>query len=1116
MRELRALLGCLVLGAVLLFGWANGAWAQETRGTITGSVTDASGAVIPGAKVTITNTDRNVVVRTVTTGSSGSYSAPLLPVGRYKVTVEAPNFKKAEIAGVALHVSEVRTVNVALTVGAVVQSVTVTASPLQVQLQSVTASSVIQGMQVRQLPLNTRNYEQLVTLMPGVTTSNYDQLYIGTTNPTGSTNVVSFSVNGNRNSANNWTIDGADNMDRGSNLTLLDYPSVDAIAEFKVMRGLYNPEYGRAGGGQISVVTKSGTSSFHGDAYEFFRNDVLQGNNFFNNAAGIKRPPLRYNDFGYTIGGPAYIPGVFNTKKDKTFFFFSQEFRRVITYGTAQATVPTTAEVNGTFAHPVCVAFSGANGSGTCTQTANQVTAISPMAAAYIKDIWSKVPAPPSGNSLFSALRNKFYARQELVRIDQKFNDRWSAYGRYMHDSIPTTEPGGLFTGEAIPNVGTTNTNSPGYSWLVHLTATISPTLLNDFGYSYSHGAIISDVAGLMGTANSPDIHPNLPFHSTLARVPSVTLTGGSGLASFGPYRDYNRNHSLFETLTKVRNRHTYVAGMVYFRYEKTENAGGSNAGSFSFTNNGAPTGTSSYEQAWANFLQGYASSFSQASEDITPDIHDNQWEFYGQDTYQLRPNLTVVYGLRVSLFRQPTDANGQLTNFDPQLWDPAKAPQIDSKGNLIPGTGDPLNGIIIANQNSPYGSKGANEDSKNIAPRLGVSWDPFGDGKTAVRAGYGMFYDSTLFGTYEQNIFANPPFVQSIFITNTLFDNPAAGTPVVSLAPLSLHATALPNKTPYEQNWSLDVQRQLSATWLVDVGYYANKGTHLLGIIDINQVRPGLAAADGLPTITRSNVYLLNALRPYRGYNAINALENRFDSNYNSMQVSVQKRFAQNSLLEANYTWSHGLTDAQTDRSTAPQNTYNLRADYGPSQIDVRQVFTLDYVYDLPFFRSQHGFLGYVAGGWELSGIMSADTGQPLTIFTTYATDPGGLGYFGPSAVSGRPDQLCNPSSGAPNTIAKWFNTSCFANVPVGQVRPGNEPRGPARGPGFFDWDFGVHKAIPVHEAANLEFRADIYNVLNHTNFSSVGTTLGASTFGKVLSAHDPRVAQFALKFNF
>jgi len=1111
----------LIVAGVVLLLWAATSFGQEVTGSIVGTVKDVTGAVVPGASVTVTSTEKNAVIRTTTTGSEGDYVASLLPVGHYSVAVEVAGFKKAVQTDIELHVNAKLTINFTLEVGNVSQQVTVEASPLQVELQSPTSAGLISGTQVRELALNNRNYEQLVSLMPGVTSSASDQIYIGTTNPAGQTNTVSFSINGNRNSTNNWTVDGADNVDRGSNLTLLTYPSVDAIAEFKVLRGLYSPEFGRAGGGQINVITKSGTSQFHGDAYEFFRNNVLNANSFFNNANGIKRPPVRYNDFGYTIGGPIYIPGHYNQNKDKTFFFFSEEFRRQIANSTVTATVPTSAEKAGIFQTPVCTAFSGT----TCTQTGTTISNINPVAAAYIKDIWSNIPNPqdPTTHLLFTPFRSVFNARQELIRIDQIFSPKLQIFGRYIHDSIPTVEPGGLFTASGLPGVSTTSTNSPGYSWVFRGTSTFSPTWLNEVGYAFSYGAIVSDPIGLDGTANSPDIKTTLPFPSTLARVPSVSYTSGaSTITSFGQYRDFNRNHNIYDNMTKVVGRHSLKFGFTYFHYNKTENAGGNNTGTYNFTFTGRPSTNTltSFSQTWANFLLGNVNTFTQASLDLTPDIRTNQYEIYFQDEYRLRSNLTFTYGIRYSQFRQPIDNNGFLTNFDPALYSASSAVKIDpATGNIIPNSGTSLNGIIIAGKNSPFGSKVANESNKNFAPRIGLAWDPFGNGKTSIRAGYGIFYDSVLFGVYEQNIFANPPYVQSITLSNTQFANPAAGTQVVSASPLTIHGTPNPMSTPYAQNWSLDVQHQLTPTLLIDVGYFGNKGTHLLGYLDLNEVPPGVVYSSGLlpagTAVTSANTPRLNAIRPYQGYVAVNSLETWFNSNYNSLQVSVQKRFAEGSFINLAYTWSKGLTNNQTDRSTAPQNSYNITGgEYGPSQIDRTQVLTINYVYELPWLRSQQGLLGHVAGGWTISGITTYFTGLPLTV-TTSGVDPGGLGLLGASAASARPDLVGDPNSG-PKTVAQYFNTSAFALVPAGVVRPGNEDRGVIRGPGVGRWDFSVFKNIKIREAMNVQFRAEMFNIFNHTNFDTVGTTFGSTTFGRVTATRDPRNIQFGLKFSF
>ena len=1130
MRTMRILASLGFLAVGLLAGAASR--AQSVNATISGVVQDAKGGAVAKAAVTVQDTDKNIVVRTVETDEGGRYVVPLLPIGQYVLTVESAGFRKAMRTNIVLNVNDNIAVNFTLEVGTAKETVSVTANLLDVETQTAASAGLITGEEVREIPLNSRNYEQLVSLMPGVSSNTADQVYLGTTNPSGQANVVSFAIGGQRNSANNWTVDGADNVDRGSNLTLLTYPSVDAIAEFKVLRGLYDAEFGRGAGGQINVVTKSGSSGFHGDAYEFFRNDVLAANNFFNNSAGIKKPPLRYNDFGYTFGGPLFIPNHYNANKDKTFFFFSQEFRRVITYGTVRGTVPTSQMLQGTFAHTVCVSR---NSSGTCLATSTQISTIDPVAQEYIQDIFSKLPAPNAGGtSLFSALRNVYNARQEFFRVDQVFGPKLNLTVRYIHDAIPTTEPGGLFTGSVLPGVSITNTNSPGYSWLARATSSFSSTLLNEGGFIFSYGAIVSSPAGSILAANSPDVQVTLPYTSTLGRVPSLTFNQGSSVTGFGPYRDYNRNYNVFDNLTKIAGRHTFKVGFVYNYYQKTENAGGLNAGQFSFSYT-PPAGTTAFEQAWADFLTGHASSFTQAKADLTPDMRQQQFDVYGQDQFRVRKNLTVMLGLRYSRYNQPVDNNHYLSNFDPAAYDPYKAPTMNANGTICtvgpcPGGAmpnpnyDPLNGIIIAGQNSPYGNQVSNGQTKNFAPRIGVAWDPFGNGKTSLRAGYGIYYDSTLVGIYEQNIFANPPFAPNVLISNTTLGNPAGGALNVSASPMALRGTAIPNRTPYSQQWSLGVQRQLTSSLLLDVSYVGGNGVHLLGIVDINEVQPGLGYSLGLTAppgrtyFTSATESKLNVLRPYLGYNAINVVESAFNSNYNSLQVAVQKRFTGNSLFNAYYTFSHNLTNNQSDRSTAPQNTYDIAGDYGPTQFDRRHILTLDYVYHLPFYKNQEGVLGHMLGGWQLSGIVNYSSGAPLTV-TESTYDPAGLGFLGPSAAGGRPNITGNPNTNAPHTVAQYFNTGVFvvAGRDDGVVAPGSSGRGVVTGPGIERWDVAGVKNIKLHgEHLRAQFRGELFNVFNHTNFSNVDTAILSSTFGRVTSAHDARIVQLGLKLYF
>lgn len=1125
------------------------AHAQDITGSIVGIVRDSSGGVVAGATVTIKETTKNIVARTLSTNEEGAYSAPLLQAGSYSVTVEAAGFKKYTKTDIQLNVNDRLSVDVALEAGAITEEVHVEAGATQVELQTATAGSLVSNIEVRELPLNNRNFVQLVTLLPGVSSTMTDQAYIGTTNPFGQTNTVSISINGGRTSQNSWTIDGADNVDRGSNLTLLNYPSVDAIAEFKVLRNHYSAEYGRNASGHVNVITKSGGHDFHGDLYEFFRNDKLNANPYFNNLTGrfttdptalapdvivaandpragkerTPRPILRYNNFGYTIGGPVTIPGFYNKERDKTFFFFSQEFRRVITYSTFNATVPSAAERQGIFSAPICVAT---NAAGTaCTQSATTITNINPAARAYLQDIYANIPLPNSGtNTLISNVRNVFNHRQELARVDHNFSSKVTLAVRYLHDTIPTEEPGGLFTGLTVPGVATTKTDSPGYSWVARSVQTLRPTLLNEVGYAFSYGAIVSRPIGLALSENSPNVTAavKLPFAVTLDRIPSIS-PGYAGVAGFGPYDDFNRNHNIFDNVTWIHGLHTFKVGTSMNFYQKTENAGGNNVGSFAFATAPRPTGSTATttQQAWANFLLGNVSTFTQADQDLTPDIRMHQYEFYVQDDFRWKSNLTLNFGVRYSRFRQPIDKTGNLTNFDPAAYDPAKAVQINpTTGNIIPGTGDPLNGILIAGQNSPFGDKVAPESNNNFAPVFGFAWDPNKDGKTAIRGGYGISYDVTLVGVLEQNIFGNPPYVNNVTISNTVLNNPASVLPSISAAPKAIRGTPNNSDMPYIQQWSLDVQREVAKNFVVAVGYYGSKGTHLPGIVDLNEVPPGAAVAAGIiPAGTQVTAALtprLNAVRPYKGFSSIGSIQNWFNSNYNSMQVSADKTFKDGSLVRLSYTWSKALTDNQTDRSSAPQSLYDRAADYGPSQLDRRHILSINYVYQLPFFRSQKGFLGHTLGGWELSGITSAASGSPLTVTTT-GTDPGALGFLGTSPSSGRPDQVANPNqTSAVRTRFQWFNPFAFQLVPAGVTRPGNAPRGVVIGPGYQKWDMTLSKRWKFTENVNLQFRAEAYNVWNHTNFLGVSTVFGSTTFGQITSTRDPRLIQFALKLYY
>jgi hypothetical protein len=1194
----------LVLALVLCAGLGV-ARAQETTGAINGTVKDASGSAIKGATVTVTDEEKKVVARTVTTSDEGTYSVPSLFVGNYTVAVEAPNFKKAVQTGVKLDVNARRTLDFALEVGNISEVVTVEADPVTVELSTATASTVISGDQVRELQINNRNFMSLVTLAPGVTNDLDDLVFTGTNNPeTQVVNRALISVNGGRSTQNTFTVDGADVTDRGANLTIQAYPNVDSIGEFKVLRSLYPAESGRSGGGQINVVTRSGGERFHGSAFEFVRNERLNANDFQTNrtptlAASlgrdsngrIKRRPFRYNNYGFTIGGPVYAPnfgegsGPMARRLSKTFFFFSEEQRRDIRYPTLSTTaagtaVPTTAMKQGIFPIPICLS---ATSSTACTSVLPagtplaSVARVSSVAQQYVNLIWSKIPDPtnPAALALDFPTRNEAKFRQEIVRLDHTFTTRLNAFYRYEHDKIPTIDADGSIGGRSnLPFVNQMISDSPGRTHTAQMTYTLTPRVLIEGRFTYGFGSIFTHTTGLLAKSVSP-IAVNLPFTSVRDVVPVVGISGFASLTGFSNYVDPSSKMDGSGDLTWISGNHTMKYGAMVSRNMKKENAlSGTNQGSFGTFSNTissvsspacaratgvASGGLNTLYQNWACFLLGNNVTFTQSALDQTIDFRQRSIQAYGQDEWHARKNLTMYYGVRYSYFGPPWDKNGQLSNFIPGLWNPAQAPQVTGAGNRVVGTGNFCNGLIVNAQNyttgpsvfnctpvaSPFGKYVYEASKHDFAPRVGLAWDPFGKGTTSVRTGYGIYYDQIPYSSVELQAL-NPPYQQTTTINLTSMDQPlpAGQTPsIVAAAGASTLRGIDPHfKTPYMQHWSLDVQHQFGARTIVTVGYFGSKGTHLIGYTELNDLPPGKAlqtqCATGANTLQTTGVTtvpcqtagtaftstaseaILDQIRPFRGYRSIDILTPRYNSNYHSLQVYAQRRFVGSSQVNVAYTWSKNLTDNQTSSvSTAPQDPNNIRAEYSRALLDRRHVFTVNYIYELPFFRKQENFIGKVLGGWQASGITTFQSGLPFTVsYSSY--DPAGIGYIPSVHAGGRPSLLCDPNNAA-HTVTQWFNAACFTPQTLAGATgvanvPGNEPRGAINGPPTKRFDFTMSKIIRFGETTRAELRGEAFNVFNHTNFRGLSTSAALTnlTFGQVVSFRDPRIIQLGLKF--
>ncbi|HET6979592.1 MAG TPA: carboxypeptidase regulatory-like domain-containing protein [Pyrinomonadaceae bacterium] len=1207
----------------LLFAINSAAFGQEVTGVLNGTVKDANGAGVKGATVTVTDSAKKIVVRTAATDDDGAFTVSELHVGVYDVTVESPNFKKHLESNVKVDVGQRRSVMVTLEVGNVEEVVTVEANPVAVELSTPTVSTLINGEQARELSLNNRNWVQLITLSPGVTNDLADQVYVGTTNPAGQANTVNISINGARSAQNTYTVDGADVTDRGSNITIQAYPSVDSISEFKVLRSLFAAESGRSGGGQINVVTRGGGEEFHGTFYEFVRNDKLNANDFISNRSTnptfgresngkAKRAPFRYNDYGFTLGGPVYFPNFGEGSPDnwvkkaaRTYFFFSEEQRKDRRYPllTAPAGVPDFQMRQGIFPIDICLsAFTAvANGTPACTSVLprntplSSVATINPVAQQYLTFIYNKLPAPsdPVTRNLTAPAQGVFDFRQEIIRLDHSVNDKLSMYYRFEYDKIPTIDVSSIFSsGSNLPGVSTTETQSPGKAHSFQATYVVSPSVVIVGRWNYGYGQIKSTDIGTIALANSP-ITPPLAFAKTRDFVPTVAGNGFSTLTTFGDYDNFSYKHNFSGDISLLRGRHSMKFGGTYSIYRKNENAlAGNNAGAFSgFLNttpnsavqssilapNAATQETNATRRAnfqnFANFLLGNNVTFSQAAFDYVADLRQRTIEAYAQDEFKLKSNLTMYYGVRYSYFGAPYDKNGRLSNFDPSLFNPARAPQVTGAGNRVPGTGDYCNGLIVNSQNvqtlglcvptaSPYGKYVVKAPKGDFGPRFGLAWDPFKKGETSIRMGYGIYYDQVLNGTYEQNIGTNPPYQQTFTVSavsngsaalTPRLDRPVpTGVPVavgVSNTPFSIRAIQPNWKDPYMQHWSLEWQQQYGSDTIFSVGYFGSKGTHLIGAFELDELAPGVAlnsrCATGANTLQTPNVTtvpcqapgtyfggtggqssnLLDQIRPFRGYRSINMITPQFNSNYHSLQTLAQRRFKDSSQLNIAYTWSKNITDNQTDRSTAPENSYNIRLDRGLATLDRRHVFTGNYIYELPFFKSQSDLKGKILGGWEFSGIVTLQSGLPFTATTNF--DAAGLGNV-PALVAGnRPNITCDANANAPHTFESWIantpGTVCFQiNPTTGTGFPnvvGNAGRGTIEGPPTKRVDFSAFKNVRFGERWNLQLRGEVFNIFNKTNFRTITSfaiqNLGG-TFGTVATVRDPRTIQLGAKLSF
>jgi hypothetical protein len=1035
--------------------------AQTHRASLRGTVNDPDGAVIPGANITVTNSQTGEV-RTGTSNGEGEYTIASLVAGHYEVKVEKSGFLKF-IQLLELFVNQEQRLDVTLRVGgpSVADPVAVQSVPI-LKMDSPALGTVIENRQVTGLPLDGRNFYELSLLVPGAVPP-----------APGSAGSVrgdfAFSVNGAREDANNFLLDGVYNVDPKLN-TFGVRPSVEAIREFEMLTSTYDASFGRNPGAQVNVILNSGSNNFHGNAFEFHRNATLDARNFFAPATEPKPKYIR-NQFGGSLGGPI--------SRNRTFFFADYEGTRSREGITRITNVPTALERAGNFSQSLF---------GVPT---NPFTGL-PFDNGIIPDFFIN----PVGRAIAALypLPNRNVPFQNFVsspilrddndsfdaRVDHHLNDRADLVFRYSFGDRDLFEP---FTGPSfslVPGFGDT-VKRRSQNAMAAVTLLFTPNLVNESRVAFSR--VASSVNQEASVLNSQVGLPTISPRTRDLGLSFITITGFSPLGDEG-----NNPQNSVTNVYQFLNNSSYVHGnhLIKFgadlrfsqqnAFRDVESRGRLQFSPFlTLTNN-----------SLGDLLLGFPLLASVARVDNPQEIRTESYNFFVNDSYRIRPRLTLNAGLRYEYNSPPVDAQDRATIYD-----------VVTR-NLVPvGT----NGVPRS---------GFDPDKNNFAPRVGFAWSIGRAEKTVLRGGYGIYYDQSPLSPAEALYFNSPFFDNNIFFS--LPGLPLTlSNPFPSFFPLPLPDSALAIqrdlRTGYMQHWNFNVERQIGDKSVVEVAYVGSKGTKLLTARDINQPQPSVLPR-GLPFVPR----------PDPRFDDIDLLESRANSNYNALQMRFQQRLTRGFSALASYTWSKSIDDASNFFSSAgdpnfPQNSYDVAAERGRSNFDVTHRLSVSYSYALPF-RHAEGLAGKVINGWETFGIVQLQTGRPFTVALLPELDNSGTGRsilgFG---ANDRPNVASNPELSNPTT-SEWFNTAAFAFPAPGTF--GNAGRNILEGPGFESVNVSLVKNTNFTETVKLQFRAEAFNLFNHPNFNLPDNFLGSPTFGRITSARDPRHIQFGLKLLF
>ena len=1112
--------------------------------TIRGAVTDPSSAAIAGAKVIIRDEDTGLT-RSSTTNAMGLFAFTDLNVGRYAIDVASPGFRTSTLRSIRLAVADVRAVAMELAVGDVLEQVEVDASALGVKTIGGEVAGLITGQQVRELPLNGRNFLQLALLMPGVSPSDGINL-----TDKALLSLVNFSVSGARNTANVFTLDGVNNIDAGANQSSVVSPSVDVIEEFKVHRNSYGAEYGQSAGAQVEIVTRAGTNRFSGSAYYFGRDEALNGTNYFLAQADKPKEQLDYHDFGFTVGGPIV--------KDKLHFFVSEEWNRS-TRGTVRSRfVPTAAERAGDFSGPAipgCTTpvpvdpFTGEPFPG------NRIPSdrLSPggLLLLQLYSLPNTTPTGGSCNNWVESVASPTHWRQDSARIDWTLGKRTRLLLRYTQDSWqngPPADGDRLWGSDPFPAVDA-SWSQPSRSLVVQLSRDVGSAGVNTIQFSWSRNQIDVVTAGtsqdLVAQLNAaiPTIYPaSLKYGGLEHSHPS--FWGGQGydvLGSASPWNNLMDILAFRDDYSGALGKHLLKAGVHYSFGRKDEVA---SSASNEVPQLGLATGLGGYGPTSGNALADLLlrdMTFLSFEASTNPYVKQ-RWhnlEAYVSDSWRVRPRVTLDLGLRASYLGNPYTTDDAITSFDPVAFDP--------------GLGaDPCNGLLQVPGRNPCGEAGFQGGAPGpnralvtnnvvVAPRLGAAWDVFGNGKTALRGGLGRYFLREPV-SLSLGLASNPPFAGSQFGIRALDTSaPPCDGCLSPLAGFPSYGRDTNGRVPNNWQWSLTLEQQAWRNATLELSYVGSRGLQMTRFADVNAVASGDPNGNGVPDrleYVRSfgDSATKASLRPFGVFSdsGIQVAGNSARSIYHALQTQLRSRFGRGSQFQASYTFSRLIG---TDVQAVPTDPDDPGLDRGLSPFSRQHLFNASLVLQLPGFEGRSGFVRHVLGDWEIGAIAVAGSGSPLTVYNGIVPDVGELSGTGtffnqrPNRVPGEP---CRASGGPQE---QWLNPRAFTldGFELGSI--GNSGVGICEGPGLFQVDLALYKNIRLGSRLRAQLRFEVFNVFDRTQFLGINTALNPISvtldgplesatqildselpffFGRATKAGDPRQAQFGVKVIF